>query len=118
MPYNNNQVQLIGNAGAQPEIHLLTDDTPVTRLRLYLNVAGLRQGRDSFQLVAWNRMAERLSEQVNRGDRLLIQGQLRNRRFDHEGTTHLRTEVEVSAFFILSKKQVPSSIHATIQIHE
>ena len=118
MPYTNNQVQLIGNAGARPELHVLTDETPVARLRLYLNIDAERKSRDSFQLVAWNRTAERLSNQVHRGDRLLIQGQLRNRRFQHEGTTHLRTEIHLTAFFILSKRQATTPTYVSIQENE
>lgn len=101
MAYYNNQVQLVGNVGGQPELYRLTDETPVVRLKLYLKVGEQKEARDSFQLVAWNQLAERLCVQVRRGDRLLVQGQLRNRRFQHEGTTHLRTEVHLSAFFPL-----------------
>ncbi|MEM1357500.1 MAG: single-stranded DNA-binding protein [Bacteroidota bacterium] len=118
MPYTNNQVQLIGNAGARPELHILTDETPVTRFRLYLNISGINKGRDSFQLVAWGRIAEHLTAQVRRGDRLLVQGQLRNRRFQYEGTTHLRTEIHISAFFILSQPREVAYTNPNSQANE
>lgn len=102
----NNQVRLTGRVGQSPEPHYLTDGTLVTRLKLYVASIRHEDGRpekdDCFALVAWEKVAQRISETVYKGCSISIQGQLRNRRFKRDGQTHIRTEIHVDHFQQLS----------------
>ena len=101
-PYN--QVQLIGRAGHVPDLVRLADDSYRANLRLYQNVRSALESSATqvHQLVAWNAVARQLEHRVHRGDRLLVQGKLVNRRFTSGGVTHLRTEIHVSHFMLLT----------------
>jgi len=104
MSFHHNQVQLIGRAGHTPDLHTLTDGTLIARLRLYQNPGPDPTVAESFRLVAWGALAQRLCHMVRRGDRLLIQGRLRNRSFRRDEVVHLRTEVHLDAFFPLARQ--------------
>ena len=98
-----NQVLLAGRAGHQPILIHSTDDSTRATLRLYQNLPS-ETGKQSAQvhhLVAWDSVAQQMAARVHRGDRLLVQGRLRYRRFVSQGVTHLRAEIHVSHFDLL-----------------
>gem|GEM_PF-3018231 len=106
MSFNHNQVQLSGRAGHDAELHLLTDGTPLARLRLYQTVVNHAGESTSacFILTAWNSLAEAIHRKVRRNDRLLVQGKLRIRSFRQDGTLQLRPEIHLESFHVLQRK--------------
>ena len=113
MSHLHNTVQLIGRAGAAVDLLRLTDGTFRGTLRLYQDPRGTASaaGNSTAQvhtLVAWNATARRFHERVHRGDTLLIQGHLHNRKFTLEGQTHVRTEVHVDQFTVLTRRAATS----------
>ncbi|WP_076639952.1 single-stranded DNA-binding protein [Lewinella sp. 4G2] len=98
----NNHVQLYGRLASQPEITTLTDGTSLARVRLYpLTTSAVPDepdGPQSFHLVAWHRLASLMHQELRRGDRIQIQGELRNRRWVQAGRTQVRTEIHVRHF--------------------
>jgi single-stranded DNA-binding protein len=103
MSFYHNQVQLSGRVARPPESYTTSDGTAKVSLHLLLAPAPGRPDReaDGFNLVAWGNLGNRLFETVKQGDRLFIQGRLRNRRFKSNGITHLRTEVHLDHFALL-----------------
>lgn len=119
MLYHQNQVLLNGRVGEDPELHILTDGTPITRIRLYVRSDDREEaqlGEDQcFRIVVWGKLAEECCKQVSRGQRLFVQGHLRNRKFKREGQTHLRTEIHVSQFQRIQIKSKHSTQPDSIQ---
>lgn len=128
MPHLHNSVQLIGRAGAAVDLLRLTDGTYRGTLRLYQDTpergsTSASHPTDRKQhatdqnirtpqvhtLVAWNATAQRFHERVRRGDTVLVQGRLHNRKFLLDGQTHVRTEVHVDQFTLLSRRPAASA---------
>lgn len=105
MPLPLNQIQLVGRAGHDVDLHALSDGTPLARLRLYQD--GHNRSGDSsssvFMLNAWGTLATSFHERVRRGDSIMVQGRLHIRTFQQGGVQHFRPEVHLSAFFILER---------------
>lgn len=95
-----NQVILIGNLGAAPEL-IKSNDKTYTRLRLATNERwtdddGNRQERtDWHQVVAFGKQAETLAEWLSKGDKVALRGRLRTNAYDKDGET--RTSVSIVA---------------------
>jgi single-strand DNA-binding protein len=100
-----NQIQLVGRAGHDVDLHTLSDGTPLSRLRLYQdgeNRAG-EPAASVFILNAWGSLATSFHERVRRGDSLFIQGRLHIRTFNQGGIQHFRPEVHLASFYILER---------------
>jgi single-strand DNA-binding protein len=100
-----NQIQLVGRAGHDVDLHTLSDGTPLSRLRLYQDGEN-RTGEPStstFMLNAWGSLAESFHERVRRGDALFVQGRLHIRTFRQGGVQHFRPEVHLASFLILER---------------
>ncbi|NJC25203.1 single-stranded DNA-binding protein [Neolewinella antarctica] len=114
---HNNHVQLTGRVGQRPELHFLTDGTPVARLRLYLGVPPIPGAYDrtdqSFRIVAWGEVARQLCLRATKGNRVTVRGHLRNRSFQRDGQTHVRTEIHADYFQHIGNPAVPSKIVLT-----
>ncbi|WP_071596762.1 single-stranded DNA-binding protein [Neolewinella persica] len=105
MPFSLNQIQLVGRAGHDVDLHTLSDGTPLSRLRLYQdgeNRAG-EPASSVFMLNAWGTLAASFHERVRRGDTLFVQGRLHIRSFHEGGAQHFRPEVHVSTFYIMER---------------
>lgn len=60
----------------------------------------------SFNCIGERNMAQRITQQVKKGNLIAVEGRLRNHDYkDLSGHTHTRTEVAVSDLFIIEKKQ-------------
>lgn len=112
-----NQVHLIGRAGHEVTLRLLSDGTPLARLRLYQRDAGSSIGQQrppqTFQLVAWKATATQLHRLVRRGDRVLVQGRLHNRSVERDGRREQRTEIHVYYFTVLSGRGAAAATEPT-----
>lgn len=107
MPTLYNQVQLIGRAGHRVELLELADGATRANLRLYEKTYRPGQSGSANQahtLIAWRGIAERMAAKIKRGDQLLVQGRLVNRRVEMEGFSYVRTEVHVAHFSVLSAR--------------
>ncbi|THH41493.1 single-stranded DNA-binding protein [Neolewinella litorea] len=95
-----NHLQLVGRIGHDPELKILSDGSPLLRLRLYQNPGRADTAREPqvHQLIAWNDVARKMHALVRRGDRLLVHGKLINRKRKHQSQTIWQTEVHISYF--------------------
>ncbi len=107
-----NSVQLTGNIGK--DIQLFTFDTGNKKAQLslatnfsYKTTQGETvKNTEWFNLVAWGKTAEEMSESLQKGNEISIQGRLSNRKYaDKNGTNKYITEVIVTSFSKVSAKQ-------------
>lgn len=95
-----NQVQLIGNLGADPEVRTTTGGTTVANVRLATNFAYTsRSSGERVETTEWHRavvfgkLAENVGKYLKKGSPAFFQGRLRTRSWDDQGVTRYVTEV-------------------------
>ena len=103
-----NSVQLIGNAGSDPEIKTLANDNKMARFSLatndsYTNQKGERVEETQWhRILAWGKTAEIIEKEVKKGRRMILNGKLANNSWeDKDGNKRQSVEVVVNeiAFF-------------------
>jgi single-strand DNA-binding protein len=83
-----NKMMIIGNLGADPELRYTPGGKAVTELRIAVN--DNRKGPDGewieetlwFRVSVWEQAAERLAEQLRKGNKVYAEGQLRVREYE------------------------------------
>ncbi|MCV0403950.1 MAG: single-stranded DNA-binding protein [Chloroflexi bacterium] len=83
-----NKMMIIGNLGADPELRYTPSGKAVTDLRVAVN--NNQRGSDGewieetlwFRVSVWEQAAERLAEQLRKGNKVFAEGQLRVREFE------------------------------------
>lgn len=97
---NLNKVVLIGNVAADPEVRSTPAGQQVASLRVATNrtwkdKSGAKQTQAEFHnVVAWARLAEIISQYVQKGTLLMIEGRLQTRNWEgKDGVKRYRTEV-------------------------
>lgn len=106
-----NRVQLIGHLGANPEMKTLESGTKVARLRIATN-EGYKTADGNWKeetmwhnVSAWERLAERMEQQLQKGSYVMIEGKLVNRSYtDTNGNKKFYTEVRALNIMVLDKK--------------
>ena len=106
-----NRVQLIGHLGADPEMKTLESGAKVARLRIATNESykmanGEWKEETMWHSVsAWEKLAERATEQFHKGSYIMLEGKLVNRSYtDATGNKKFYTEVRASSITLLDKK--------------
>ena len=105
-----NRVQLIGNLGRDPELITTANGRALVKVSLatneiYKKADGEKVTETSWHnLVAWGPLAETMSNLLQKGNRVAVQGKLKNRTYeDKEGQRKYITEVIVDDFMRLSR---------------
>jgi single-strand DNA-binding protein len=83
-----NKMMIIGNLGADPELRYTPSGKAVTELRVAVN--DNRRGPDGewveetlwFRVSVWEQQAERLAEQLRKGNKIYAEGQLQAREYE------------------------------------
>ncbi len=83
-----NKMMIIGNLGADPELRYTPSGKAVTNLRVAVNDRS--RGPDGewveetlwFRVSVWEQQAERLAEQLRKGNKIYAEGQLRAREYE------------------------------------
>lgn len=95
-----NQVTLIGNLGADPEVRRTNSGDPIANLRIatterWKDKSGERQERTEWHTVAvFGPMAEIAERYLSKGSKVHVSGQLRTRKWqDRDGNDRFTTEV-------------------------
>lgn len=110
---------LIGNVGTEPDVHYFEADQAVAKLRLATTERGytLPNGTQVPDRTDWHnllfdrRLAKIVEKYVHKGDKLYVEGRLRNRSYDDKrGIRHQYTEIEVENMEFLTP---PSSVSTT-----
>ena len=95
-----NKVMIIGNLGGDPEIKYTQNGSAVATFRVAANrnyktpVGDWQQETEWFSVIAWNQLAERVTQSLQRGSRVYIEGRLHTRSWDApDGSKRFKTEV-------------------------
>jgi single-strand DNA-binding protein len=98
---SDNQVVLVGNLTADPELKFTNNGVAVANFRLAVTprVRDGEQWRDGetsfFRINVWRQQAEHLGDSLGKGDRAIVTGRLRTRSWETpEGEKRSVTEVE------------------------
>ena len=118
-----NKVMLIGNVGTEPDVHYFEADQAVAKLRLATTERGytLPNGTQVPDRTDWHnllfdrRLAKIVEKYVHKGDKLYVEGRLRNRSYDDKrGIRHQYTEIEVENMEFLSPRTSVSSTQSSL----
>lgn len=104
-----NKVQLIGNAGNNPDIKTFGAGKKLARLVIatnesYYNDKGEKVTDTQWHNVtAWGKMAEIIEKYVTKGKEIAVEGKLMHRSYDKNGEKRYITEVVVSDVLLFGK---------------
>lgn len=109
-----NRVILIGNLTKDPDMRYTPGGTPVATVAIAVN-SRYRQGDESkeetlfIDAVVFGRQAETCGQYLSKGRPVLVEGRLRERRWEHEGQKKQKMEVVASNVRFLSRKESTGS---------
>ncbi len=105
-----NKVQLIGNVGVKPSIEETKNGHVYTKISLATNEYKYdAKGNKSqltlwHQIIAWNNLAKKVNEFVQKGQEICVNGKLNHRVYeDHDGKKQYITEVVADDILFLKK---------------
>ena len=107
-----NKMMIIGNLGADPELRYTPSGKAVTNLRVAVNDRS--RGPDGewvedtlwIRVEVWEQQAERLAEQLRKGNKIYAEGQLRAR--EYEGNDgQKRTSLELRFARVVNLERRP-----------
>lgn len=105
-----NRVQLIGNAGKDPEIKTFDGGKKLASLTIATNESYTNDKGEKItdtqwhSIVAWGKTAEIIEKYVEKGDQIAVEGKLTHRSYDDKnGEKRYVTEVVVSDILLLGK---------------
>ena len=106
-----NNVQLIGNLGAKPEIKTLESGKKMAKFRIatnekFTNAQGEKvEKTDWFNVIAWNKTAELVEMFLDKGKQVAIAGKLSSRSYDDkDGNKRFITEIICNELVFLGAK--------------
>lgn len=104
-----NQINLIGRLTADPELRYTPNGTPVVTFRLAVRRNRKNQNgeyeTDFIDCVAWQKSAEIIANNMNKGNMFGVSGRLQVREYEYEGQRRRAYEVVVEDFTFVEKKQ-------------
>jgi single-strand DNA-binding protein len=92
-----NQVILMGRLTRDPEVRTTTSGKTITSFSLAVDRGGQEDAADFFEVTAWEKLGELVSQYLSKGRRCLVQGRLRQDSWDDKETGKKRSKVEVVA---------------------
>lgn len=92
-----NQVILMGRLTRDPEVRTTTTGKTIASFSLAVDRGGQEDAADFFDVTAWEKLGELVSQYLSKGRRCLVQGRLRQDSWDDKETGKKRTKVEVVA---------------------
>jgi len=117
-----NKVILLGNLTRDPEVRYLPDAKAVSTFALAINSkwrddhGEVKEKVDYIDIVVYGKQAENCGKYLHKGDLALIDGRLRQRRWDDKETGAKRSKVEVEAQSVtfMPKRQQPGSSQGSV----
>lgn len=92
-----NQVILMGRLTRDPEVRTTTTGKSIASFSLAVDRGGQDDATDFFEVTAWEKLGELVSQYLSKGRRCLVQGRLRQDSWDDKETGKKRSRIEVVA---------------------
>lgn len=106
-----NRVELIGNLGADPEVRLTNGGEVVANIRLATTdtwkdkqTGQIKEYTEWHRVVLYRRLAEVARDYLKKGAQVYIEGRIRTRSWDKDGTTQYATEIEATGLKMLGRR--------------
>lgn len=109
-----NKIILIGNLTRDPEVRYTPGGTPVATVSIAVN-SKYKQGDDLkeevlfIDAVVFGKQAESCGQYLSKGRTVLVEGRLRERRWEYEGQKKSKMEVIANSVKFLSKKETQTA---------
>lgn len=89
-----NKAILIGNVGKQPEIRKTQSGISVANFSLATSKKVKGEDKTEWhRIVAWDKLAEIIEKYVNKGDKIMIEGEIETRDYEKDGQKVYTTEI-------------------------
>lgn len=99
-----NNVILLGRLVEDPEVRYTQSGTAVVNFTMAVDRPGKDKGTDFIPVVAWNKLAEIIGNNLSKGRRTLIEGNLRVSSYEKDGQKRRKTEVVAEKMFFVDSK--------------
>jgi single-strand DNA-binding protein len=106
-----NRTILIGNLGQDPELRYTKNQRAVLHIRMattesYLNQDKTREQRTEWHsVVVWGKRGEALNRILGKGDRIGVEGRIRNRSWEsNDGSKRYATEIVADNVLLLGSR--------------
>lgn len=113
-----NKIQLIGNAGADPDVRTLQDGTMVATVNIatterYKDKSGETQTKTEWhRVVLWRSLAEIAEKYVKKGAQVFIEGKITTREWTTDsGEKRYATDIVARELKLLGRKSAEDSNH-------
>ena len=107
-----NKAIIIGRVGKDPEVRTTQGGATVVNFSVATseswndkNSGQKKESTEWHKIVAWGKLAEIISQYVNKGMLVYIDGKLQTQKYDKDGQTHYKTEIIAQNMQMLSKKE-------------
>ena len=107
-----NKVILIGNLGDDVKMHYFDDKNSVGRFPIATSESYTNKTTgekvtttDWHNIVVRNKLAEICEKYLSKGDKVYVEGKLKNRQWDQDGVKRYSTEIQVNEMTFLSTKK-------------
>ncbi len=104
-----NKVILIGNLTKDPELRYTPQGTPVTNMRIAVN-SRVKQGEEFkdetlfIDTVVFGKQAENVTQYLSKGRSVLVEGRLKERRWEYEGQQKSKFEVVANSVRFMPRR--------------
>ena len=115
-----NHVLLIGHLGQDAEIKKFSNGNHVARVSLATNESYKRDNEWTTEtqwhrIVAWGKLAERMANQLKKGQQITVQGKLKYNIFeDKNGITRTVAEIVINEFMINGMSATKTKASASV----
>ena len=92
-----NQVILMGRLTRDPETRVTPTGKNIASFSIAVDRFGADDQADFFNITAWEKLADLVSQYLHKGSRVLVQGRLRQESWDDKESGQKRSRVEVTA---------------------
>lgn len=92
-----NQVILMGRLTRDPEQRTTTSGKTIASFSIAVDRGGQDDAADFFNINAWEKLGELVMQYLSKGRRVLVQGRLRQDRWDDKETGKKQSRIEVTA---------------------
>jgi single-strand DNA-binding protein len=104
-----NSVKFLGRTTSDIELKKTNSGKSVATFSLAVKRPFAKDTTDFFNLVAWDKTSEHLSNYVTKGQMIVIEGYITNRQYEKDGQKRYATEVIVERFHFCGKSDGQSN---------